>query len=639
MSPAEVFLTYFKPNPARHGRFIGIDSNGKKAADTRDGEPVTRALVEKHLQGDSRFVAIGYLPGDDTGTHSGMIDLDKDKYPEPGDLDDARQRIVEVAEGWGWKVCLETSTRGGEHIYVFTDKDVSHKAMKRALKALAESAGVSHYETYPAGDDHTSTWHIMPYAGAAKCDKRLGGTFLSTTDGEAVPYDELDEWLELTPYGLLLEKAADYDDSTSATVTSEPADLAPEALEALKTAAEHPPAVFARHESLVAFLNLGERCGRRQEMAEHLKSGAVFSAWIKDGSRDSKDWSDEVNRWIKAKTTKNKRGIAYLLGQGFVIPDLPKNKNEGATTANGTKEAKRTPNLIRMDGVQAENVSWLWYPYIPLGKATNLEGDPGLGKSFIALTLCALVTKGLPFPSVNLEDSLRTPNNLPPSNVIYMTAEDGLADTLKPRLEGAGADCTRVFALQTYKSQQKNGDEKDHAFSLQDIDVLEEALQETQAKLIVIDPIQGYLGRDVDMNQANDVRPILSAVGQLAEKYRCAIISIRHLAKSARSPLHKGLGSVDFTAFARSQLVVGKHEEQTVITHAKSSLAPAGRSIAYELKDGRLHWRGASDSTPDDVANPIPKNGQRDGEGEAEKLELENEILKKAATYFAKNQK
>jgi hypothetical protein len=160
--------------------------------------------------------------------------------------------------------------------------------------------------------------------------------------------------------------------------------------------------------------------------------------------------------------------------------------------------------------------------------------------------------------------------------------------------------------------------------------VLEQALQKTQAKLIVIDPIQGYLGRDVDMNQANDVRPILSAVGQLAEKYKCAVISIRHLAKSARSPLHKGLGSVDFTAFARSQLLVGKHEDQTVITHAKSSLAPTGKSVIYELKDGRVHWRGTSDTTPDDVANPTPPNGRKDDERDSEKLEHAKAVIRLA---------
>lgn len=275
-----------------------------------------------------------------------------------------------------------------------------------------------------------------------------------------------------------------------------------------------------------------------------------------------------------------------------------------------------------MDTVEAEDVAWLWHPYVPLGKPTNLEGDPGLSKSFIALTLCAIVTRGYPFPSADLEGFRMTPNKLPLSNTIYMTAEDGLADTLKPRLEAAGADCSRVFVLQTYRSEHKNGDEQEHPFSLQDVDVLESALQETEAKLIVIDPVQGYLGKGVDMNQANDVRPVLTAVGQLAEKYSCAVICIRHLAKSARSPLHKGLGSVDFTAFARSQLLVGKHEGQTVLTHAKSSLAPAGRSIAYELRDGRLYWLGGSDTTPDDVANPLPPTAQKGGDGEADKLEL-----------------
>ena len=630
MSAAKAFLEWFLPNPDKHGKHLRTDGTGNKLAKTVEGQPVTPELVQVHLLGSGGFTALGYLPGGETGTRSGIIDLDLSKYPDPGGLHDAWLRLLDVAELWGWNLYPETSTRGGMHVHVFTDRSLTHKVMRKALKALALAAALPHFETYPAGDSHLSTWSIMPYAGAANDPKRLGNTFLCTADAEPIPYDELSEWLEPTPSGLLAEKAAELDESSPVETTTEPADLAPEALEALKRVASAPPATFERHGSLVAFINLGGRCGRAQEMLEHLKSEQVRTAWVKDGSRDARTWTAEVDRWLKAKPTNHKRGLSYLRAQGFNVPDLPKSETEKATTGSGSKGTKRTPTLVRMDTVEREDVSYLWPPYIPLGKPTNLEGDPGLGKSFIALTVSAIVTKGYPFPSADLEGFTMKASDLPPSNVIYMTGEDGLADTLKPRLEAAGADCSRVFVLQTYKSEHKNGDEKEHPFSLQDVDVLEQALQETGAKLIVIDPIQGYLGRGVDMNQANDVRPVLSAVGQLADKYRCAIISIRHLAKSVRSPLHKGLGSVDFTAFARSQLLVGKHNGQTVMTHAKSSLAPAGKSLAYELRDGRLYWLGASDSTPEDVANPLPPTARNSDDEEADKLEQARTVLKLA---------
>lgn len=200
-----------------------------------------------------------------------------------------------------------------------------------------------------------------------------------------------------------------------------------------------------------------------------------------------------------------------------------------------------------------------------------------------------------------------TPNPLPPSTVIYMTAEDGLADTLKPRLEAAGADCSKVAVLRGF-TEVYDGNEVARAFTLTDVDMLEEALSQTRAKLIIIDPLQGFLGGEVDMHRANEVRPILSGIGKLAEQHGCAILGIRHLGKSSKNgSLHRGLGSVDFTAFARSQLLIGKYNDQRVITHSKSSLAPKGRSLAYDIIDGALVWRGISDATPDDVASTFVK--------------------------------
>ncbi len=127
-----------------------------------------------------------------------------------------------------------------------------------------------------------------------------------------------------------------------------------------------------------------------------------------------------------------------------------------------------------MSEINAEEVQWLWYPYIPLGKLTILQGDPGEGKTSFILAVIAALTRGDPLPECERAAE--------PMNVIYQTAEDGLADTIKPRLESAGADCTRVLVIDEGKRELTLCDAR-----------LEEAIRRTAAKLIVLDPLQAYL--------------------------------------------------------------------------------------------------------------------------------------------------
>jgi predicted ATP-dependent serine protease len=146
-------------------------------------------------------------------------------------------------------------------------------------------------------------------------------------------------------------------------------------------------------------------------------------------------------------------------------------------------------NLIRMSDIEAKEVEWLWYPFIPYGKLTIIQGDPGDGKTTMVLNIAAAVSRGEGFDEgMNITE---------PMNVIYQTAEDGLADTVKPRLEQARADCSRVLVI----------DETNKALSMLDKRV-EEALDKTGARLLIMDPIQAYLGGSMDMNRANEAREI-----------------------------------------------------------------------------------------------------------------------------------
>nr|WP_330377241.1 AAA family ATPase [Robinsoniella sp. KNHs210] len=174
-------------------------------------------------------------------------------------------------------------------------------------------------------------------------------------------------------------------------------------------------------------------------------------------------------------------------------------------------------------------------------------------------------------------------------------AEDGLGDTIKPRLNAAGADCSRVLVI----------DDKEKALTMMD-SRLEEAIIETGARLVVLDPIQGYLGADVDMHRANEIRPVMKRISTLAEKYCCAIVLIGHMNKaSGGKSSYRGLGSIDFQAAARSVLIVGRIKDDPeirVVCQVKSSLAPEAKPIAFRLdKQNGFEWTGEYDINVDDL--------------------------------------
>lgn len=253
---------------------------------------------------------------------------------------------------------------------------------------------------------------------------------------------------------------------------------------------------------------------------------------------------------------------------------------------------------VRLADVEPEEVSWLWHPYIPLGKLTLLEGDPGLGKTFISLTLCAIITRGWPLPSQDGKPG----GEHEPANVLYLSAEDGLGDTLRPRLDAAGADVSRVMALTGWQETDESGKPIEGVVTLGDKEILEQALKAHHPKLVVIDPLQAYLGADADMNKANEVRPRLAMLSALAEKYECAVLCIRHWTKSEKGKSgYRGLGSIDFTAAARSVLAVGEREGERLLAQVKSNLAPFGKSQRYRLADNLLEWCGVSNVTAEDL--------------------------------------
>ena len=251
---------------------------------------------------------------------------------------------------------------------------------------------------------------------------------------------------------------------------------------------------------------------------------------------------------------------------------------------------KDSVKIIRMSDVELTPVEWLWKPYLPFGKLSVLQGNPGEGKTYFAMHLAAACTNGKLLP--NME-------SMEPFNVIYQTAEDGLGDTVKPRLIEAGADLDRVLVIDDSEVQLTLSDER-----------IEKAIVENNARLVIIDPIQAYLGADVDMNRANEVRPIFMRLGQVAQRTGCAILLIGHLNKAAgMQSLQRGLGSIDIAAAVRSVMFIGKLKHDPtmrILTHEKSSLAPPGASLAFSLGDeGGFRWVGEYDITADEMLSGI----------------------------------
>lgn len=249
--------------------------------------------------------------------------------------------------------------------------------------------------------------------------------------------------------------------------------------------------------------------------------------------------------------------------------------------------------------IKAKPVEWLWYPYIPFGKITVIQGDPGEGKSTVALDLVSRLTRGLPMP-----------DGYPVSKAsvaIYQCAEDGMADTIKPRLVQAGADCEKVAYIV----------DDDIILTLED-GRIESSIRETGARIFIVDPLQAFIPTDIDMTCATKMRSILRKLASTAEQTQCAVILIGHMNKdSGAKNLYRGLGSIDIAAIARSVLMIARDTERPELRYlypVKSSLAPEGPTMAFSFrKNGGIEWRGQYDVAPPTFDNGTTiKTSKRD---------------------------
>jgi putative DNA primase/helicase len=265
------------------------------------------------------------------------------------------------------------------------------------------------------------------------------------------------------------------------------------------------------------------------------------------------------------------------------------------------------PVIVRMSDVQPELVAWLWPARIALGKVTLLAGDPGLGKSFLTLDIAARVSTGRDWPDC---PGMATT----PGGVVLLSAEDGVADTIRPRLDAAGADLARIVVLEAVRavSHGKGGErESARGFDLsRDLLALEAAIQSVEGcRLVVIDPVTAYLGGE-DSHKNAEIRGLLAPLAVLAAKYGVAVILVTHLNKAQGGPaVYRAMGSLAFVAAARAAWVVTKDRDdplRRLLLPMKNNIAPDTGGLAYRIEP-RAGTEGV-DGSPVVVWEPDPVN-------------------------------
>jgi hypothetical protein len=280
------------------------------------------------------------------------------------------------------------------------------------------------------------------------------------------------------------------------------------------------------------------------------KHGEDVSDWLDDGHS-----ADELRRVVEATPRWT-----------------PEPKPEPLTWA---------PVLVRLSSVQPEPVAWLWPGRLARGKLTILAGDPGLGKSYLTHDVIARLTTAAHWP-----DGVPAPLG----RALLLSAEDGLADTVRPRIDRLGGDADRVDVMHAVGL---GGRERLPCLA-SDLPALELALARVRPDVLVIDPLSAYLGK-TDSYKDAEVRGLLAPVMVCAAKYGVAVLAVMHLTKGGadRRAIHRALGSIGFLGAARLGLVVAKDpqdEGRLLVAGSKNNLGPQAPTLAFRINDTGLAW-------------------------------------------------
>jgi AAA domain/DnaB-like helicase N terminal domain len=267
----------------------------------------------------------------------------------------------------------------------------------------------------------------------------------------------------------------------------------------------------------------------------------------------------------------------------------------------------RRAEILTLATVEAKSVPWLWKPYLAAGMLAMLSGDPGAGKTYIALAIAAGITTGR---------SPYTGDMCEPGDVLYLSVENSPEHVLRPRFDSLAGDPKRFHILQGAITGESTRAVRG-SVRLADVSLLQDALKGTKAKLVIVDPIQSYLGAEVDAHRSNETRPVMDGLSRLAEEYGCCVLLVRHLSKAPTGKaIHRGLGSIDLTGAVRTELLVGCSPDdpaQRALVQVKSNIGQLGSSLGYTIEaDGTFRWTGETQLTASAILSP-EMNGEETG--------------------------
>lgn len=290
-------------------------------------------------------------------------------------------------------------------------------------------------------------------------------------------------------------------------------------------------------------------------------------------------------------------------------PDGGESEPDGGYQAMGGSAARAAGTVVfdpwaqgrrRLSEFEPERVEWLWQGRIPMGKLAILEGDPGTGKSTLTLDLAARVTRGLEMPG-------EPQSEYPAAGVVLWSAEDGLSDTIRPRLDAAGGDA-KLVVVREFVAVERFRRELP---TIEDIEALRSDIADVNGKLVIIDPLMAFIGLGTNTYQDQQVRQALSPLATLAEETMATIVVVRHLRKGqGGKAIYAGGGSIGIAAAARSVLLCGRDPDRgedgsMVLAHSKSNLSKLSKSLAYRmLEEGgatRISWEGDSPHTAESL--------------------------------------
>ncbi|MGJ8529394.1 AAA family ATPase [Maritalea sp.] len=256
--------------------------------------------------------------------------------------------------------------------------------------------------------------------------------------------------------------------------------------------------------------------------------------------------------------------------------------------------SKKKELFVDLDSIEAKEVEWLWEPFIPFSMITIMEGDPGIGKSFLAMHLAAQISIGGELPDGQKVDKGR---------VLYLSAEDDAAYTIRPRIDAMGGDAEQIRVQGDFLSLDEKG-----------LKALMREVRRKPPELLILDPLFAYVPSGQDMYKPNVIRQLLSFLKDIAEAGETAVLIVRHLTKAKHDKaIYRGGGSMDVIGAARSAFLVCEHPndcDTKLVVHIKHNIAPRGKTQTYELyaeEEGemaQLNWLGPSDITIDDLIDP-----------------------------------